>query len=327
MKVKGMILAILMAVILMPALASATGTASGTSLTNSVKLFYQNTASVDQTPQTTSAGTTVTSVYGYDTTAVSSDASVAPGETATYRINFINKGNVSDTFTYSLDAFDTSGSAVSWSRDLYDSSATNALSNPHTDGPLAEDADTALVIKITPPGSTGDASVGTVYVSIKTNNTPAGQYTGNNVTTYGGVNDTHTFIFVTTVGGPVMTVSKTLTVSAPASYVSNGGAATDPVPGATLSYQIIFQNTGSGTATNVWIYDTFPTAASDIGWVNGSVSDSGAAPDTPAQWSADGSSWGAEPADNSSADSVIRFGFGAIGPGVSDSVGYKLYIK
>lgn len=323
MKVKGMILAILMAVILLPALASANGTASSTSLTNSVKLFYQDANSNDKTPQTDTAGATVTPTYGYDSSVpTGSSATVSPGSTATFRINITNNANVSDTFTFALDVFDTSGGAVSWSRSLYDSSATNALSSPHTDGAIAEAAETSLVIKITPPGSTADASLGTAYVSVKTNNTPTGHYQGDNGTIYGGY-DTHTFIFVTTVGGPVISaVTKTLSVKAPTGY---SGGATDPVPGATLRYQIAFQNTGSGTATNVWIYDTFPTAANAIGWANGSRSDSGAAPDTVEWYSG---SWGTgEPADNGETATVIRFGFANITPGVSDTVGYNLYIK
>lgn len=322
MKLKGILLVLALGLLLMPGIASALGTNSGSTLTNNVKLFYQNVANEDQTPVTDAVSSTVKAIYGYDSTVPTGNStSISPGATATFRIRITNRANTSDTFTYSLDAFDTYGTSGFWSCSLYDSSGVNTLTSPHTDGAIAEDAETSIVIKITAPSTAANNDAGTAWVSVRTNNSPAGSYTGNNGTTYGG-EDTATFIFVTTVSGPVMSISKTLSVSAPSGY---GGGATDPVPGATLNYTIAYQNTGSGTAVSVWIYDTFPTATGGgIGWKYGSVSYS-TAPDTIEWYSG---SWGTgEPADNGETATVIRFGFATVAPGASDTVGFALYIK
>ncbi|MBN1899194.1 MAG: hypothetical protein JW827_10475 [Spirochaetes bacterium] len=59
-------------------------------------------------------------------------------------------------------------------------------------------------------------------------------------------------------GPPVITFSKTSYVTNTTSYIQLGGAASDFVPGAKVTYTIYYTNEGSGTALNLMISDIIP---------------------------------------------------------------------
>lgn len=264
---------------------SAAGTTSGTALTATATV----SASGGVTTVTAATSTTVTSVYGLATStfdeASAADKSVSAGSFATYTVSIQNNGNISDTIGINLGAqiFDGgSGTTTDWGVAVDDavvyavgldwnvsgnataSQAGDATASVSAVGPGAY---ATYTVRVRTAADATDGASMAVQLSFVTASTPVGSYNGYNGNPYGGDATVLRTVgggvagvsyITTTVNAAVLTVAKSASVTAPAVYIGNGGGATDPVPGAKITYTITYGNTGGGAASSVVIVDPIP---------------------------------------------------------------------
>lgn len=266
------------------AIAGAAGTTSGTSLAATATIQATGVS-----PVTSGASTSVTSVYGLATSTFdetgAADKSASAGGFATYTMVIQNNGNTSDSIGINVgtQTFSAgSGTSTNWGVAVDDAAAYTVGLNWQVSGnaTATQGGDQATHVAAIGPGSYAtftvrvraayDATNGAtmaVQVSLVTANTPVGTYTGYNSNPYGGnasvLRTAGTGLgasyITTTVNAAILSLAKAAVVTAPAGYISNGGGATDPVPGARIDYTITYGNTGSATATTVVIVDPIPT--------------------------------------------------------------------
>lgn len=237
-------------------LSSRSGTTSGnTILGTEVQLTYQTGAGTPQTVTNSASGTSVNAIYGYDPAwAAPPTAGIEPGESATYSYQFKNVGNESDQFTVTFSATYVLSDATSWNITV--NTTTFTLSQDQVSVPFD--------LVITASGRVTPSAYVAVSLNIECASSLNVQpYTGDNGYTYGGYGDAAQVV-TTTVMMAVMTMTKTVTVNAPAGYVTNGGGSHDPVPGALLTYSIDWQNTGSQFARNIQFVDIVPTLSATL---------------------------------------------------------------
>ncbi len=240
--------------------------------TGSLFAAYANTASgtaIDSDGKNVTISYSVSSVVRYANSAITPSATVAknggisfgtatwifPGNNTivagagnTYTFSLINSGNYTDTVDAAIVAT-TGGFAGTWASSLDSSSIVISR-----EGTVA-----GISLFVTADAAAADGAVGGLTVSL--NGTDAAgfylPYTGTNAYTYGAYREIQTTLsFV--VSAPNIQVTKSVTVAAPANYVAQGGGATDPVPGATLTYTLAYENFGSATGTAASIVDKIP---------------------------------------------------------------------
>lgn len=292
------LLAMIMFAVLPAVPAMALGTASGTVITSQATIDADNAATATVSSP---VDVTVGPVYGIDAADFIDpvDGTAAAGGTTDYQFRIQNNGNASDTIRINVGAFTFgagAGTTTDWNvmvddtTPLFDGNeltwATSAstTANPGGDTALgssqiAADAYSTFTVRVTAASDAADQATMSFPVSFQTLNTPAGSYTGENGTNYAGpVTVTRaagsvTASYLTTdISGVVLSLTKSATSTAPASYVSNGGNAADYVPGTKITYTITYGNTGSLAANNVIIQDTIPTNTTyDAGSINSSV--------------------------------------------------------
>ncbi len=258
----------------------AKGTLANTPIPSSSTIGAANAAQIS----TTSQSVNVYPVWGLATSTVPvvTDGSVNAGATTTYNgLTVVNNSNSSTNNIYleiGSFAFDETmgscGNTASWSvavdvnSDTY-VSADYTINNPPGSGTapigLSIQPDNKATFSLMITSATDSASGCIFYfpVAFKSDLTMLGFYNGFNGTVgYGGVASIpriHGTIkasneLSTTVSGPILYLTYSApVVEAPPSYVSNGGGPSDPVPGASITYNIKFGNKGSGAATTVTI--------------------------------------------------------------------------
>jgi len=278
-KLKFVIPVVAILFLVMAGRAYAVGTASGTTIGNFATMTATN---VPSATQTLTVNTVVTGIHGATTTLDPADGNASVGSFVDYKFKAQNKGNESDSigiktgvqnfgtgagtttnWSVAADDADPFVAGLTWQTSLV-ATASQAGDQATMAAPLAPDAEATYTVRVTVAGDALDGSTGSFQVSFVTAKTPAGIYTGYNGTTYGGLQQAWraagtivgaTYL-TTTVQGPVLTLTKTVAaVLAPAGYT--GGAA-DPVPGARITYTVVFGNSGTQAANSVVATDYPP---------------------------------------------------------------------
>lgn len=252
----------------------ATGTAAGTSIQNTAQVSYD----VSGTPVTVSSNATtltVAEIINANITTLTSSVSVVPGannQVLQYRLT--NTGNGSEKFhllpnsAIVGDGFDP----VLASNSIYfDTDGTagyspgDTLYTPGSNDPtlVADGSVVVLVLNNIPAGLangligrseltatsfTGTGAAGTIF---------AGQGTGGVDavlgTSGGKANNSGQYV----IGAITLTAVKSQTVT-------NSFGTSEPVPGATITYQIVITPSGSGAANNVVFSDAIPPSTTYV---------------------------------------------------------------
>jgi uncharacterized repeat protein (TIGR01451 family) len=210
--------------------------------------------------------TIVVQVYGGQNNQPS-DGNVLPGASVDYAYQVTNIGNGSDT--YGLAAEITASSGGTWTAELYNAAGTDTID---TTGPLAEDATFNFILRVTAPAGAGEGDTCTVEVTITGSTSDGGSYTGDNGNTYGG-DDTLTDTTLTTCTAALVRLEMSVAVSEPGGTdVNTNGSTTDPVPGATITYTIVYDNEGTSPAESFVLTQLLSAVAGGgVTYVSGSA--------------------------------------------------------
>ncbi|VWX56741.1 hypothetical protein [Sphingorhabdus sp. 109] len=250
--------------------AQAAGTLAGTDIVNVAQATYESPD--DGTPITIDSNKVTIKVDELlDVTVVSSDpgdVATAPGLTAqvlTYQVT--NSGNGSEAFTLSADTarpgdeFDTGFEQMildSNGNGVYDPGVDTIYAPGTNDPVLAPDESIVVFVLSTIPASAEDEDRAEIELSATANTgsgTPgtifAGEGDGGGDAVVGstGARDADSGYFV------IQTSDVTLTKSATVIDPSGGD---QPIPGATIVYQLVATTIGSGELTNLVISDDIP---------------------------------------------------------------------
>lgn len=253
---------------LLPTASFAAGTAAGTSISNTAQVSYDVGGS---TLTATSNATTLTvaEIVNLNVTTLTTSVSVTPGATnqvLMYRLT--NTGNGSEKFhlvpnsTLVGDDFDPVLAATSI---YFDTDGTTGLSAgdiayvPGSNDPtLSADASIVVLVvnniptgltngaagksELTATSFTGSGAAGTIF---------AGQGTGGTDAVLGPSGGHANANGVYVAGAITLNALKSQTI-----VDTFGGS--QPVPGATITYQVVITPTGSGTASNATFNDAIP---------------------------------------------------------------------
>lgn len=245
----------------------ANGIAAGTSITNQVFLKAANAGDTFSTI----IDTQVHTIYGETTTAAAYGTShtnnVLLGETATIIYEVKNTGNTSDSFYVEIGNLNYLNGATNWTHSIVDKTGVER-GQSFIIGPIAEEGAETFAVRITASASIAEAPNGSqasctvaVYAYDKTF---TGEYTGDNGTVYASNNTSLIWIDSAAVSAAVFHITKICTGTTLANVASH------PVPGATLWYEISYENIGSADGTDVYIYDQIDSASTVISDVVGS---------------------------------------------------------
>lgn len=264
------VLAVVAGTLLPSAAEAAIGTASGTIISNTTTVrwlsgaatldtnTYGNNSNRDTTVSTTRAET----IPDYDTT------SLGVGQTATYVYQIMNNGNATDQFLVEKTDSALFGGASGWSCTLYVSPTVSTTLDDSTlqTGNVASGASTTCTVLVTSsnvPANSPDGSYMMFSLRVRSANDAAyAEYVGDNGASYavGGGTD------YDTAWGQV--AAATITLTKVITTVTRGGAASLPVPGATLTYEIAYSKSGNGNADSVVLYDTIPANCTPLAMSN-----------------------------------------------------------
>lgn len=238
--------------------AQAAGTGEGTTISNMATIEWTVGAGTSDTTSL-QIDTTVGSTAG-DTLTDAADQTLAPGDTLIFTYEVYNTGNRSDTFNLWIDQFNLAGGASEWTFTLFvNGNQTSTLNDTQISISVAADAffscSVAISANSNPDSSPDGANAEFRLIAILGNAAGAdtsGQYTGDNGTVYAegsaGSNDTA----LSTISAASLTLAKVI------NSVTVGGVASVPIPGATIEYQLTYNNTGSGAADSVVLRDSIP---------------------------------------------------------------------
>lgn len=257
--------------------ARANGTASGTVISNNAGISASNASSVTSN----TAATTVVAIFGVATNSEPADNSATAGGFVYYKTKFTNNANNTDIIRLNVGAQSFgagAGTTTNWSiqaddADPYALGLTWTTSGTMIADQLGDYATMSLgpgavatfTIMITSAADASDGATMSAVISLQTVSTPAGKYVGFDSIGYGGLAlATRTAgaltpdKLTTTITGAILTLAKAASVTAPAGYVTLGGAGTAPVPGAKITYTLTYGNTGASNALTTVIQDTLP---------------------------------------------------------------------
>lgn len=178
-------------------------------------------------------------------------------ETATYNYQFMNVGNKpSSYFTVTHSVTFRENDPSVWDIQLLDENF-----NP-TDSIILSLEEESPVLSLAVRGLAdvlpGDYAV--ISFNIICDEQPtANPYVGDNAITYGGYGDQE-HITTTTILIARIVMTKNVSVESPPEYQANGGSATAAVPGARLTYSVIWENIGSLPAMDIKFFDDLPDA-------------------------------------------------------------------
>ena len=207
---------------------------------------YFNTA---DNPSTSVVG----GVFG-DTITNPPDSEALPGNTTYYQIIVTNRGNAPDSFILSgTFANPKPGWYFGFFADTLSGNTINITAT------IAEDAETTVYAGVyIPTTALGlDTTQLTVTVSSNYNKADTGGYDGDNGVHYAGDGNDSTILITTATPQAFMFLSKTAesTAPVPGGYI---GSSNDIVPGARLTYTIIYDNDGTDSAANISITEYIP---------------------------------------------------------------------
>lgn len=234
-------------------LSSRSGSSFGATINGTeVQLTYKTGASQDRTATNNATVVTVNAIYGYDPAWVAiPTAGIEPSESATFHYQFNNVGNDWDEqFIVTYSVVYSGSSAPSWNIAI---SSSNIF--------LARDGYAEFDLFVTASSTCTPGAYVVVSVNIEcVSSLNALPYTGDNGYTYGGYGDAAQVV-TTTIMIAVVNLTKTVTINAPVGYAGNPH---DPVPGAKLTYDVSWSNTGSQFARNMQIIDFIPTPSASL---------------------------------------------------------------
>jgi uncharacterized repeat protein (TIGR01451 family) len=253
-----------------------TGTVFTANITFETLDYKANGVSATTTTPVNVLSVTTVSEYGFSYSQDNPDQAVAPGDVVVISYNVTNEGNADDTYDIK-SFFILGGGGANWTAEitveaLYTQALTvDTLST--SSEPVSDNDDAAFQYTITVANTQTDAPDGsylTIYSTVESQAAPAGPfangagsdfnnyyYTGGNKFEYGGTSeafDDATY----TISAPSVEVTRTSNVDSPEEYQANGGATTDPVPGAVITYTITATNSGSSTAKDCILIDRIP---------------------------------------------------------------------
>ncbi len=291
-------------------------TASGTvitSLGSSVTVSYDVGGATRTANSADDANITVVGHGGVKLSAVAwveSPAvnSILAGTGSSYAFSVANSGNLTEIVAASI-VNPLGGFAGTWLSSLTDASLS-----------ISREGVLASSLAVTADVGANDGDTGELTVRLASSATSVyGEYASTNGYIYAaGTTENINAVLSFSVSAPEVSITKSVTVSAPADYIALGGAATDPVPGAVLTYTIDYENTGSADAAGVVITDIVP-ASTEFATATGGTSinyDYGAGWDASAP---------AVPVD--STVQAVRWNMGVIAASTSGSVTFTVVIK
>lgn len=263
----------LLASLVLPFMAHAAGTAAGTDITNTASATFTDPGG---TPRTVTSNTTTMKVDEVlDVTVVSNDAgNVAVTTPATNKVlsfTVTNTGNGSAKYvltsnnTLSGDQFDPTNTRIYL--DNGDNSfdpTTDTLYVAGTNDPTIP-ADGTIKVFVVSDIPSGLADTNTGLVSLTTESaivrtTPATDPAGSVFAGQGtaGVDAVvgHTQALASKQGGYI--VAQVASALVKSQTVLDGFGGTNPIPGAVITYTLVFSTTGSGTITGAKVEDAIP---------------------------------------------------------------------
>lgn len=233
------------------------GVNSGTTIQNEVTI---NASNANPSDTNTGETTVVAVTASWTDSNTASPFSINVGETAVFEYTVKNQGNTSDSFFIELSALNyTDGVMQNWTRIIVDKNGVEQGTS-FVIGPIAEEGEDTFIIRIVassvPTESPNDESAFcTVTVGAAYSRTFTTEYLGDNDTTYASSNYTTVFYDTATISAAVFTVEQVCT----GVTSINGDVTQGPIPGATLWYEIVYENTGSGTGVDVFLYVAIDT--------------------------------------------------------------------
>lgn len=266
----GFSLAGLIAASLLPQLVQAAGTAAGSAINNTAQVSYD----IGGSPVTTTSNPTtlnVAEIINTNLTTLTASVSVTPGATnQVLQFRLTNTGNGPEQFsllpnsTIVGDDFDPTLAA---NRIYFDTDGTPGFSPGDTlyvpgsnDPTLAADASIVVLVLNDIPtglanGATGRSELSAASLTGGLSGAVGQTYAGQGV---GGVDA----VLGTTAGrannnGAYVAGSISLT-AVKSQAVTNSFGNSQPVPGATITYQVVITASGTGTASNAGFTDAIP---------------------------------------------------------------------
>jgi uncharacterized repeat protein (TIGR01451 family) len=270
--------------------AYAVGTSAGASITNTASASFTDTGGNPKTITSNSATMHVDEVL--NVTAVNNNAgnvdvsSPQTGVALSFKIT--NTGNGSEAFALTFkdnltgDQFDPTNTRIyiDSNHDGIFDSAVDTLYVPGSNEPvLAADASQVIFVVADIPAGRAGSDVGQVSLKAEAVTAQATAGTDPAGFTFVGKGDNGTDAVVgssqaeaTITGGFV--VSQALASLTKTQVVADPFGGTTPVPGATITYSLVFAATGSGSLTSAKVVDTIPANTT---YVPGSITLDGAA--------------------------------------------------
>ena len=246
-------------IVMLPINASAAGTSSGATIRNRASVSWVVAGS--NLDSTTSAVDTTVGKISSDTLSAEADQIAAVGETKTFTYLFYNSANRTDTFNIWVDSFSLNGGAASWTFTLTVNNQTTSTTNDtKVSLAIGADAEASCSVAIwvnSTPANSPNGSFADFRLQISPGNIIGAdttqQYTGDNGNTYAYGNAGSNDIARTTVQAAIMAVLKSV------SSITLNGNPSLPLPGASITYELTYNNIGSAEAESVVLRDTIPS--------------------------------------------------------------------
>jgi uncharacterized repeat protein (TIGR01451 family) len=193
------------------------------------------------------------------------DISVTPGDNVQHYYAVTNEGNAGDSYTLKC-LYANFGGASNWTVEVWKDPSSPSQLGTLTPAVISnfveqvpEDSDVLPYFEVYVSSITAEAPDGS-YIKIsctaETGAAPTGRYQGGNDYWYGAGKSISDEV-IDSVAAPVMVLTRTFTVDAPSEGGYVGGDY-DPVPGAVITFTMVYSNEGEGAANNVFIVDKVP---------------------------------------------------------------------
>lgn len=262
--------------------AHANGVTAGTLIENTASASYTSGAATN-TVQSNTVTVRVDELLNVAVASLDAAPQTIGANTAVLTFQVTNTGNGDEEFVLTADpavsgndfeatvqtlAIDTNGNGV------YDPGVDATLANGGTSAPIAADGNLTVFVVVALPGGVADAHTSQVRLiaaaetgtgSPGTTFAGEGQGGGDAVVGASTAQDDATGSLIASLG--VVTLTKSFTIADPF-----GG--NQPVPGATVTFTIRADVTGSGQVTDLQVTDVIPTGTS---YVNGTLTLGGTA--------------------------------------------------
>ena len=259
-------LAIALAATAIPAPLLAAGVPAGSLIENTASATYTS----NSTTQTVDSNTVSLKVDELlDVATISQESGpVAATTTATLRYKITNTGNGPETFTLTANPAVTgndfnatvTGLAIDVDGDgVYNAGVDTALTNGATSTSLASDGPLAVLVLVSiPAGAAANATSKVELTATSTTGTgaPGTLFAG------AGINGGDAIVGASTASAAAqatLTVDKTVVALVKSATIADPFGGTRPVPAAIITYRIVANVSGTGTATGLAVTDAIPT--------------------------------------------------------------------